>query len=396
MNTTFVSFILCLALCANSGGVKAQPIDLTRFYIEPDQNSYTLLLDTRRNVATKAPPSSQGIGLHAFLRSAAYSSDYFRYYFLYAEQAGICDLVPRPTPLVSGVSVGRDTTALFGGLSCAEEVGTLEPTYLELKFVDRFQFDEPVRKTAVDGSQFDASPLIQTRNGEPWLTLFWGYRLGLLESQFDWDAQKLSTLPAFAKWPRFAAKDEEFVLLSLPPPRLEGTVTEHRNTENFPNAPGGVYFYASTVADRAVLDSGQPGKWTRTGKGFNHGGYVAVCRFYGSASPGPNSHFYTASDKECDVLKSLETKPRPTTKQQLNFEGKTFYANTPIPAKAVGQPPTCPVASIPLYRAYNAAYGPTGKRNYDGNHQFSVSRADIDEVVAKGWVDEGIVMCVPQ
>jgi hypothetical protein len=40
--------------------------------------------------------------------------------------------------------------------------------------------------------------------------------------------------------------------------------------------------------------------------------------------------------------------------------------------------------------------GPNGKRNYDSNHRFSTSRTDIAEVVAKGWVDEGMVLCVPQ
>jgi hypothetical protein len=80
----------------------------------------------------------------------------------------------------------------------------------------------------------------------------------------------------------------------------------------------------------------------------------------------------------------------------MNYEGKVFYANLPIPPKTAGGSPTCPLASIPLYRAYNAAYDASGKRNYDSNHRFSTNRADIAEVVAKGWVDEGMVMCVPE
>ncbi len=185
------------------------------------------------------------------------------------------------------------------------------------------------------------------------------------------------------------------MLITLPRPTIEGEVTEYVNTENFPNDPGGHYYYAANDETRAILDSGRPGKWVRTGKSFKHGGYVSVCRFYGSVSPGPNSHFYTLSEDECTVLKSVETKPKPVDRQQFNFEGIAFYANVPIPPKIAGQPATCPTRSIPLYRAYNAAWGPTGKKNYDSNHRFSTSRADIDAVVAKGWNDEGMVMCVP-
>jgi hypothetical protein len=232
----------------------------------------------------------------------------------------------------------------------------------------------------------------------PWIVYYWGYRLGPTESQGLWQDENLKQVPDLGSWPKsqLPTRDNDFVLLTLPPVVAEGTVTEYLNTENFPNAPGGSYFYASNEEERAFLDAGIPGKWFRTGKNFKHGGYVAVCRFYGSVSLGPNSHFYTASDRECELLKSLEIKPRPLDRQQFNFENKSFYANTPIPSKIAGQSPTCSVDSIPLYRAYNLAYDPTGKRNYDSNHRFSTSRTDIDEVVAKGWGGEGIVMCVPR
>jgi hypothetical protein len=63
------------------------------------------------------------------------------------------------------------------------------------------------------------------------------------------------------------------------------------------------------------------GAWRRTGKSFFHGGFVQVRRFYGSVSPGPNSHFYTASDVECNALKALPVKPMPADRQHLNYEG---------------------------------------------------------------------------
>ena len=119
--------------------------------------------------------------------------------------------------------------------------------------------------------------------------------------------------------------------MTLPPPIIDGTVTEYINTRDFPNAPGGVYFYASTDQDRRILDSVTfKTNWSRTGKSFRSGGYVAVCRFYGSVSPGPNSHFYTASASECNQLKSLQVTTLPNDKPQLNYEGTVFFANVPI------------------------------------------------------------------
>ncbi len=313
--------------------------------------------------------------------------------YLAAEIAQQCSLILKPQPFVADSEYTRSTYAFYAngcydsGLSDSSGGGN---------FSDRFSFGAPIRRKAYDGGIYEASTMVQTRDGNPWLTLYWGLNLGLVESQLDWDASTLSRLPAFRYWPGFLGKDYEFVLLSLPPPIIEGEITEYQNTLDFPNAPGGVYFYAASDADRALLDSGAPGKWSRSGGKFNSGGYVSVCRFYGSVSPGPNSHFYTADDKECDFFKALQTKPTPTIRQQLNFEGKVFSASVPTPAAVAGSPPMCPVKSIPLYRAYNAAYTAAGKKNYDSNHRFTASRADINEVVAKGWVDEGFVMCVPE
>jgi hypothetical protein len=309
---------------------------------------------------------------------------------------GTCSVLELPTfpnRLLAGLVVPRYT--IWADIPSCWDSGTRPPSRGSWEFNDTFAFNTPVRRKTFDGAEFDASPLVQKRNGEPWLTTYWGFRLGLVESKLEWNEARLNTLPAFSGWLRYAKTDEEFMLVTLPRPVIDGESVEYINTVSFPNAPGGVYFYASNDGERALLDAQKPA-WERTGKTFKHGGYVQVCRFYGSASPGPNSHFYTGNDKECELLKSIEVKPRPLDKQQLNFEGIAFYANMPIPPKVVGQSPTCPLQSIPLYRAYNASYGPNGPRNYDGNHRFTTSRADIDEVVAKGWIDEGIQMCVPQ
>jgi len=43
-------------------------------------------------------------------------------------------------------------------------------------------------------------------------------------------------------------------------------------------------------------------------------------------------------------------------------------------------------SEIPLYRVWK----PFG----EPNHRFTTERAVVEEMTAKGWVDEGIAMCV--
>jgi len=52
------------------------------------------------------------------------------------------------------------------------------------------------------------------------------------------------------------------------------------------------YFITADPNEAAAIDSGSAGPgWSRTGETFRSGGNASVCRFYGSQSPGPNSHF---------------------------------------------------------------------------------------------------------
>ena len=143
------------------------------------------------------------------------------------------------------------------------------------------------------------------------------------------------------------------------------------------------YFITASASDQALLDSGIAPGWSRTGEWFKQGGTTAVCRFYGSVSPGPNSHFYTASQSDCDLLRALQA-ITPATQQRLNFESLDFMT-TPATNG------TCPANLVPVYRAYNNGVG----RGIDGNHRFSTSASAIAEVVARGWVNEGVVMCAP-
>ncbi|MDP4029534.1 MAG: hypothetical protein Q8P42_11305 [Gallionella sp.] len=244
---------------------------------------------------------------------------------------------------------------------------------------------------ASDGSSFDALPLVVTRDGKPWQTYYFGYKMGLAAKTFDYPVE--ATDPDYFFYESLKAAD--FKLAKLPPPTVEGTVVEYVNTADFPNSPGGHYFYSADVREQVGVDVGEVGAFKRTGRSFKAGGYVSVCRFYGSMSPGPNSHFFTADQGECDLLKSLQQTPIPGAAQQWNYEGQGFSANTPIPAVSGGAP-TCPAGSAPVYRAYNNAWVANGKNPWDSNHRFSTDPDDIQEVVTKyGWQNEGIVMCAP-
>jgi len=266
---------------------------------------------------------------------------------------------------------------------CGENM-TSSPPPIRWTLEDKITFNAPVRRKALDGGEFDASPMVIERAGTPWITYYWGYKLGLVESQSDWNDANRSKMPA--DWPVFPTAEDNFKLTTLPPPWVEGEVTEYVNTADFPRQPDGQYFYAATDADRTALDS--IATWRRTGNSFKQGGYVSVCRFYGGANGGPNTHFYSASDTECNWLKGVSF---------LAYEGQTFRVNKPLPLPAsapAGTQPGCPAGSKPLYRLYNNASAP-GK-NYVSNHRYVTSRTTVDAAVAIGWLDEGVSMCVPE
>lgn len=143
------------------------------------------------------------------------------------------------------------------------------------------------------------------------------------------------------------------------------------------------YFITASASDMALLDSGIALGWSRTGEWFKQGGSTPVCRFYGSFMPGPNSHFYTALADECQFLKDLQART-PATLPRLNFESLDFLTTPAVNG-------ICPTATVPVYRAYNNG----ATRGVDGNHRFTTSLTSIAQVVARGWVSEGTVMCAP-
>lgn len=170
-------------------------------------------------------------------------------------------------------------------------------------------------------------------------------------------------------------------------------VVEYVDTIDFPGSPGGHFFYSSDPAEQAAVDAGAAGNFHRTGREFLTGGTLPVCRFYGSLTPGPNSHFFTADPAECAALKAAQITPRPPTIQQWNYERDEYLTTLPVVVNGVR---TCPAGTQPLYRAYNNAFPPTGPKNpWDSNHRFTPVLADITALVAQGWRDEGIAFCTP-
>jgi hypothetical protein len=148
------------------------------------------------------------------------------------------------------------------------------------------------------------------------------------------------------------------------------------------------YFYTGDAGEIAAVDAGKVGPWARTGKSFRAVTFpgcipsssdTVVYRFSGIPGKGPGSHFFTRDRAECYVVDKSA---------QWLLEGVPFYAAAPG-ADATCQPSTTvypPLPRVPLYRVWRP-YG-------DSNHRFTTERAVVDSMVARGWVDEGIAMCV--
>ncbi len=165
------------------------------------------------------------------------------------------------------------------------------------------------------------------------------------------------------------------------------TVIEYVNTNDFPRAPGGQYFYSADAGEQAYVDSGAAGAFKRTGGGFVAGGAKPLCRFYGSVNPGPNSHFYTIDSAECNALKAAQLTPKPSATQQWNYESDGFKATPPVSGQ-------CPVGTVAVFRSYNNAFFGGAKNAWDSNHRFASRRADVDYLVNRHkWNDEGIQFC---
>lgn len=149
------------------------------------------------------------------------------------------------------------------------------------------------------------------------------------------------------------------------------------------------YFITADADEALAVNNGAAGPgWSRTGGRFKSGGAIDVCRFYGSQSPGPNSHVYALDGSECQRLMDAQfsaVDPRRTTVKSWNFEGFDFASTRPVNG-------VCASGLVPVYRAYNNGFA----RGVDSNHRITIDRSAIAQVVARDWIDEGVVMCATQ
>ncbi|MBK7472295.1 MAG: hypothetical protein IPI73_18460 [Betaproteobacteria bacterium] len=141
------------------------------------------------------------------------------------------------------------------------------------------------------------------------------------------------------------------------------------------------YFITAEPVEQAFIDTGAVGRWQRTGDAFATGGPNQVCRFYGSLSPGPNSHFYTADTAECAALKQLQA-ITPASEKRWNFESNDFATTPAVNGGCAG-------GLVPVYRAYNNGFA----RGVDSNHRITSNYAAYVETVAAGSIGEWVVMC---
>ncbi len=161
-----------------------------------------------------------------------------------------------------------------------------------------------------------------------------------------------------------------------------------RTVTEFYNTALNHYFMTANEGEKTFIDSGGAGAgWVRTKVEFatwdrvwtNAGatGVVPtkpVYRFYGTPGVGPNSHFYTVQEAENQIVRK---------DPGWKFEEIVFYAVEPTANK------TCPDSTTPVYRVYNNRFAQN-----DSNHRYMLSRTVEAEMVAKGWVAEGVVLCV--
>ncbi len=98
----------------------------------------------------------------------------------------------------------------------------------------------------------------------------------------------------------------------------------------------------------------------------------------------------TQSTDECYALHHLE-QVTPASEPRWNFEQYSFIADAPSWDWNWDAEQPCSEATQPVYQAYNGGF----QRGEDSNHRYVVDPALLEPMVQEGWVDEGVVFCVP-
>lgn len=168
--------------------------------------------------------------------------------------------------------------------------------------------------------------------------------------------------------------------LYVDPTGSGGSLGEVVDTIEYYHAGLDHYFITAFPEEAADLDAGgQVQGWTRTGYAFRSwkagtGPGNDACRFFGAEGRGPNSHFYTINASECEKVKA---------NPDWTYEALAFRAVEPLSTGCAAEYQT-------VTRLYNNGMGG------EANHRYLADAAEIDRTVAKGWMVEGPVFCVPR
>ncbi len=151
----------------------------------------------------------------------------------------------------------------------------------------------------------------------------------------------------------------------------------------FHNAGDGQYFMTGDAREITLLDAGALGSgWSRTGTTFHAfandtapAEAFPVCRFFGTPGVGPNSHFYTAYESECEGVR-----------KNPNWieEGATFRARLPSDG-------ACGADDVTVVRLFRPGDSVTESR-----HRYVVDASTAAAMQSAGWLLEGPVFCAPR
>jgi hypothetical protein len=187
-------------------------------------------------------------------------------------------------------------------------------------------------------------------------------------------ANEMRTDPLLAGLGISTIEVDSFGCFEPPPPLQHVTITEYHNVAL------DHYFLSSSAAEDAAIEQGRAGPgWERTGETFRAAtvdpcyGMKKVFRFY---APSAHSHFFTVDAQECGGLRKAGS--------GWIAEGIAFGATMPVNGRCAGG-----LGETALYRLYN------NRGMYDdANHRYTI-RGDIyRQMIDKGWVAEGVAMCI--
>ena len=138
------------------------------------------------------------------------------------------------------------------------------------------------------------------------------------------------------------------------------------------------FFVTADSVEIAVLDAGQMQGWGRTGYSFkvrgpgSGGDSSPVCRYYGNAATGLNSHFYSAVPAECATV-------------QAQWPGLWLLESSNVFQVVLPVKGDCPAGTVPVYRFFN--------NRIDANHRYVTDSLLFAPMLSHGYENEGLVFC---